>query len=215
MPSLWYLGGQTIVKAGWASARAVAIEFVSQYTSGWQWQLYAGRQRIGVTDAATDRRIVGQLIVDDVPAPLTLIRVRDDQRLTDFGPQLPSVPWHRFELLWSATSFPADTARFVLTASTAPGEPPDADNILAEPPFAGDGAYGYRLPPLPRSGAWTYRVTPYDDARPLGNPGTPAEVTVQAAVPPPDVTMFDDGRRFSVNVDEGELMVSFTYGAAA
>ncbi len=210
----WYLGGQTITAAGWAGARAVYVDFVSTYGTGWHWQLYAGRLRIGTTDTSRDRRIIGQLIVSTAPAPLTLIRVDTPNRLTDFGPLLPPVPWHRFELRWSASSFPVDTSRFVLTASLAPGEEPDPANILAEPAFTGDGDYAFRLPPLPRSGDWKYAVTPYDNARPVGNPGTPAVVTVAAAVPPPDVALQEDGTRFSAAIGGGNLLVTFAYGSA-
>lgn len=63
--SLWYLGGHTIVGVGWEGPRAVRVDFVSQYLTGWQWQLYAGRKLIGVTTLPTARSVVGQLLVDD------------------------------------------------------------------------------------------------------------------------------------------------------
>lgn len=209
---MYFLGGHTITKAGWAGPRAVYVEFVSQYTSGWVWQLYAGRKRIGSTLVPADRRVVGQLIVDDAPAPLTVVRVDIANRLTDYGPQLPEMPWHRFLLQWSAASYPADTDRFIITASSAPGEAADANNVLAEPQFIGDGDYQLVLPPLPQSGAWTYRITPVDNALPDGNTGTPEDVTVTAEVPPADLAMQSDGNRFTAAVSGGVLTVSFGYG---
>jgi hypothetical protein len=209
---MWYLGGHTITGVGWDGPRSIAVEFQSTYLSGWLWQLYAGRRRIGTTSLPTQRRIGGQLILDGAPAPLTLIRVPVGERLADYGAEIPPLPWNRFVLGWRAESFPADTHRFQIAAAREPGGEVDPGNILAEPPYAGPGPYTLMLPPLARSGEWTYRITPYDDARPLGNPGTPSDVVVTALVPPPDFVPQADGQRFSVAVEADTLRLGFSYG---
>ena len=209
--SNWYLGGQTPIAAGWVGPRAVYVDFTSSITRGWHFQLYAGRKLIGVTSTTTARRVVGQLVVSDAPAPLTLIRVRSSERTTDFGPQLPRLPWNRFVLVWSAADYPADAHHFRITAAREAGGAVDDTNELALVEYLGDIAYRHALPPLPTAGTWRYRISPRDDARPAGNAGTPTDVTIVAEVPPADFSLDDHGNRFTLTVDAGDLVASFTY----
>ncbi len=207
----WFLGGQTIVGAGWVGPRAVVVDFVSEYTSGWHWQLYAGRTLIGVTLSSASRQVVGQLIVDAVPAPLTLIRVDAANRTTDFGALLPAVPWNRYRLNWSVESYPGDTAHFDILASPAAGEAVDETEPVARVPFRGDGDYSHSLNPFPTAGDWDFRIVPRDNALPLGNAGTPTDITITAETPPPDLAIDSDGNRFTLTVDDGELVAAFSY----
>ena len=209
----FYLGGHTPIAAGWAGPRAVYVDFVSDYLTGWHWQLYAGRTLIGVTKSTTNRRVVGQLLADDAPASMLLIRVDAANRLTDYGASLPDVPWHRFALEWTASGYPVDASHWDLAASNAAGEDVDAENIIARIEYRGDMDYRFVLPPLPTAGAWKYRLTPRDNALPLGNAGTAANITIDAEIPPPDVALLSDGNRFTMAVDgdTSELVVAFSY----
>lgn len=209
----FFLGGMRIVNSGWMGYRAVFVDFVSSHRSGFVFQLYANRTMIGRTTLATERRIIGQLVDEDSPAPLTLIRVDSGNALTDYGPQIPQRPWNRFNLQWSASSFPADAACFEITGSTEADGAIDPENVIARVPFNGDGAYQYALPPIARSGDWQYAVTPRDNSMPLGNAGTSQTVTVAAVVPPPDVVMDQDGKRFTLTADEGVITAEFVYGS--
>jgi hypothetical protein len=209
----FYLGGHTITAAGWNGPRAVFVDFVSQYLTGWHWQLYAGRSLIGVTHSPTARRVAGQLLADEAPASLTLIRVDGASRLTDYGSLLPDVPWNRYALEWEPSGYAADASHWDLTASPAAGEAVDDTNLIARIEYTGDKPYRFVLPPLPTAGEWIYRLTPRDNALPLGNAGTAANVTITAELPPPDFALQDGGNRFtlSVDADAGELVAAFAY----
>lgn len=208
---MWYLGGQTIVAAGWVGPRAVYVDFVSEYTSGWHWQLYAGRTLIGVTAASTSRQVVGQLVVDDAPAPLTLVRVDAANRTTNYGDLIPRQPWNRYALAWTASSYPADADHFQITGSPAAGEAVSDDNVIARVPFRGDGDYRFALPPLATAGEWDFRITPRDNALPSGNAGTPTDVSITAEIPPADLPLDDGGNRFTLAVEAGDLVAAFSY----
>lgn len=208
---MWYLGGHTIVAAGWVGPRAVYVDFVSQYTAGWHWQLYAGRKLIGATTSSTARMVTGQLIVDDAPAPLTLVRVDAANRTTDYGDLLPVLPWNRFILLWTVSGYPADAHHFDVLQSPAAGEPVDTDEPIARVPFRGNGSYNYPPAPLPTAGEWNFRIVPRDNALPLGNAGTATDISITAAIAPADVPFDADGNRFSLSVDEGDLVAAFSY----
>lgn len=209
----FYLGGHTITAAGWDGPRAVFVTFVSDYLAGWHWQLYAGRTLIGATHSPTARRVVGQVLADDAPATLTLIRVDAANRLTDYGASLPDVPTHRFALEWTATGYPADASHWDLTGNTAAGGDVDDANLIARIEYRGDFGYRFELPPLPTAGEWKYRLTPRDNALPSGNAGTAANITIDAELPPPDFALQSDGNRFTLTVDEGagELVAGFAY----
>lgn len=206
-----YLGGMTIVKAGWLGQRSLFVEFVSDYTSGWLWQLYANRTLIGRTSSPRERRVVGQLLDAAVPAPLTLLRVDSANALTDYGASLPAQPWNRFALEWTAAGYPSDAHHFEVTGSLEAGEAVDADNVLANIPFTGNGPYRFVLPPLASAGDWSFAITPRDDALPAGNAGTVEEVTITAAVPPPDLPFDDEGDRFTLSAEAGVVTAAFSY----
>jgi hypothetical protein len=206
-----YLGGQTIVAAGWLGPQSVYVDFDSDYTTGWQWQLYANRTLIGITRLTTDRRIVGQLVTSGVPAPLTLLRVPSADVMTDFGATIPSGAWNRYLLSWTASSSDADLDHWDITAGAAPGDEPDPANVIARVPYYGDRDYSFVLPGLSQPGTWKFAVTPRDNAKPLGNAGTPVVVTIVAAVPPPDLAFSGDAR-FTAAVAAGVLTASFAYG---
>lgn len=208
---MWFLGGMTVVGVGWAGTQAVWMDFVSQYTSGWRWQLYANRQLIGVTDAPGERRIIGQLPPSDIPFPLTLIRVAEANALTDYGPELPRQPWNRYRLRWTAPGLDADTDHFDVIGAIGPGGAADASLVLARVPYVGNIAYGFELSSLTESGQWQFAIVPRDDAQPLGNAGTITTVDVDAVVMPPDVQMDDDGNRFSLSAVGGVATASFVY----
>lgn len=213
MTSPYYLGGMTPFKTGWLGPRAVFVEFASDLTDS-VYQLYAGRKLIGSTISPRERRVSGQLLVDDAPCPLTVVRVPSANRLTDYGPLLPAQPFNRFALEWAAAGYPADAKCFEITASLVAGDPADPDNVLARVEYIGDRSYRFQLPPLPSGGVWTYRITPRDDALPSGNAGTATDVEVDAVLPPADLEMDDDGNRFSLALSAGELTASFEYAEA-
>jgi hypothetical protein len=205
-----FLGGFQIVDAGWSGANAVFVDFATESTAE-LFQLYAGRTLIGSTSRPAERRVIGQLFASDIPYPLSVVRVAIADRLTDFGPRLPRWPWNRFRLAWSASSAPADTHHFDVTASPAAGQPVDSNNLVARVPFYGDGDYGFQPSAIDASGIWTFAITARDNALPLGNAGTPAEVAVHALVPPPDVAFDDAGNRFDLSVAAGSLVAEFAY----
>lgn len=209
--SQWYLGGHTYVGVGWDGPQAVRVDFVSDYLTGWHWQLYAGRKLIGVTSLPTARRVVGQLLVDDAPAQLLLLRVAAASRLTDFGQVIPAEAFHRYAIEFTVSGAQPDTHHFDITGSTAAGGSVDDTNLIARVEYRGDMVYRQPLPALATGGAWTFRVTPRDDALPLGNAGTPTDVTITAELPPADLALLDDGNRFTLAVDAGDLVAAFTY----
>ena len=208
---MFFLGGHTIVGAGWTGYRGVRVDFVSQFTAGWFWQLYANRTLIGRTSSPTQRSVIGQLIPSTTDCPLTLVRVDPGSVLVDYGDRLPDLPWNRFGLDWSAESYPADSHHFEITGSRVADGPVDSTNLLANVPFAGDGAYSFILPPITDTGEWSYSVTSRDDALPLGNAGTVQTVSIDALVPPPDFTPTQRGNRFRLLVEDSVIITRFTY----
>lgn len=206
-----YLGGHTITGAGWIGPESVYVDFVSDYTSGWLWQLYANRKLIGRTTSPEARRCVGQLQASTAPAPLTLVRVDPAYLLTDFGLLLPRGPWNRFALVWDAESYPDDAKKFEITASAAAGEEVDPSNLLVTTPYIGEGAYRVPLPPIERSGVWKYQITPRDDASPSGNVGDSIELEVDVVVLPPDLRQDSDGNRFTLSAEAGVVTAAFEY----
>lgn len=207
----YQLGGMTITNTGWLGPQAVYVDFVSTYTSGYLWQLYANRTLIGVTTLPSERRIVGMLQPSGVPAVLTLLLVPTAEVLIDYGQQIPAGPWNRYLLEWTEAAGDADLDRWEITSGVNPGDEPDPTNVLGAVPYYGDRAYSFALPPLDLPGPWKYAVTPRDNAKPNGNAGTPVVVEIEAATPPPDVAFNDDGTRFSVSITGGVLTASFTW----
>ncbi len=207
----YYLGGHRILRAGWAGPTAVYVDFATQHTSGFLWQLYANRQLIGSTEISSDRRVYGQLLPSAIPAPLTLVRVDPGSVLESFGARLPRQPWNRFALTWNVSDFVDDLHHFDITASEHAGGEIVEENILARVPYTGDGTYRFVIPPLEASGTWKFGITPRDDALPFGNDAMTEEVEIIAAVPPPDVEFDDDGNRFSLSAEAGVVTASFAW----
>lgn len=208
----WFVGGHRITKVGWLSPTAVYVDFVSEYTTNWLWQLYANRKLIGRTVSGTVRRIVGQLSESHIPAPLTLVRVDPGNVLTDYGSLLPKVAWSRFNVSFEAETDPdLDTDRFEITGSLTAGGAVNADNLLVTEPFIGTGTYQVMLPPLTGSGVWSYAITPRDDALPVGNAGTATEFEIDAVVMPRDLVMDSSGNRFSLSAASGVVTASFVW----
>ena len=206
----FFLGGHTIIKAGWAGPQAVYVDFRTSHTGDWLWQLYANRRLVGATQVPSVRRCIGQLRSDGAHAPLTLIRVDADNVLTDYGPQLPRQPWNQFTLAWMAAGYPADANHFQITGAVVAGGAVEPTNEIALVPFVGDGPYSFRLPPIGAAGLWPFALTPRDDAEPAGNAGNVLEVTINALVPP-DVRFDADGNRFTLSAVDGCVTASFSY----
>ena len=208
---MYYLGGMTIQYAGWINPTTVYIDFVSQYTTDWLWQLYCNRSLVGCTRSPSERRMVGQLVASVLPAPLTLVRVDAANILTDYSAFLPVEAWNRFKVDWVTAGMSADTDHFDIVESDAPGGSIDLTNVIAKVPFGVDGAYSFELPPFEANGAWAVGIVPRDNALPLGNAGTPATLTANVLTPPPDVAFNADGSRFVAAIAAGVLTVSFVY----
>lgn len=204
------MGGLQITDAKWIGQHSLQISFASNLVNRY-FQLYAGRRLVGVTETTRARRIIGQVMPTLIPAPMTVLAVTPDDRLTDYGPQLPPRPWNRYRLDWSTSAYPSDAKFFDLAASTVAGGAVDSANLIARIEYVGDIAYSFDLPELTSGGLWTYRLTPRDDALPLGNPGTPEEVEIAALVYPKDLALRSDGNRFTAAVEAGVLTCEFSY----
>jgi hypothetical protein len=209
-----YLGGMTIVSAGWLGPQAVYVDFITQYEvgDGWLFQLYANRTLVGATAWQDERRIIGQVLPSGVPTVLTLLRVDAEQITTDFGSIIPAGPWNRYQLRWSESGGSPDLHHWDITQGADAGDSPDPSNVIGRVPYYGDRDYSFVLPPFETPGTWKYAITPRDDAQPLGNAGTPVEVDVVAAVPPPDVAFEgEDTPRFTASIAGGVLTAAFSW----
>lgn len=204
------MGGLKITDMRWVGPHTLQVKIATNLFNRF-FQLYAGRRLVGVTESTTARRILGQVMPTRISAPMTVLAVTPDDRLTDFGPQLPPRPWNRYRLDWSAASYPPDSRFFDLTSSPAAGEEVDEETVLARIEYFGDISYRFDLPELTEGGLWKYRLTPRDDALPQGNAGTSATVEIAALVYPADLVLDEDGNRFAVEVESGSLTASFTY----
>jgi hypothetical protein len=208
--------GHNVTGVEWEGPHALRVDFESPHATQYH-QLYAGRTLIGV--AAPGATVVrGQMTYETTSAPLTVLAVDPGEQSTDHGSKLPERPWNRFQLSWSAASYPADSERFEVYGAAEPATAPDAADRLGSVPFTGDGAYTFDAPGVPLGGSneWRYGVTPYDDTKgddPLseGNAGTEAVISVQAHCVPRDVGYDSDGKRFTVTETGGTATVTFTY----
>lgn len=205
-----FLGGFVMTDVRPAGVTAIAVIVESDFTDRY-FQLYAGRRLIGVTDSPGQLRIIGQLQPADCPHALTPVMVTADDRLTNFGPQLPPRPLNQFRIDWEANSFPADSKWFEISAARTVDEAVDPDNVIYRLPYIGDGLYSSFLPPIDGAGQCAYRVTSIDDAFPDGNATHYEEITAEAIPYPPDVRRGDDGQRLAVDLTTGTLTVSYEY----
>jgi hypothetical protein len=206
---MFFLGGFRITKVGWLGTQSVYCDFVSEFTSGWVFQLYANRKLIGSTREPRTRRVVGQLYANNSPSPLTMLRVPPDQFDTDYGQQIPRQPWNRFALNWS-TSGSSGIDHFDIVSGVNPGDPIDLENVLAKVPFTVDGDYSFEPDPV-IAGTWNYGVVPRDASLPAGTAGTPLTSSVTVVLPPDDVTPAADGNRFSVAAVTGTVTVGIVW----
>lgn len=204
------LGGHRITRIRSTGLAAITVEVESPYTDK-IFQLYAGRSLVGKTPTVGLYSITGQIADTLCPTPIAVVMVDLVDRDTEYGHLLPRRPWNRYRAAWAATSFPADARWFSIHGSPAAGESIDYESPLLRIPFAGDGAYEADLPEITGCGEWSYAIVPRDDALPDGNGGTPAEMSVQAIVFPPDVLVNDLDQRMSVVVADGIATVEFQY----
>ena len=173
-------------------------------------QIYSGRRLVGVSEFAGASKVIGQIDPSHCPSPITIVMVAADERLTDFGPQLPPLPFNQFQIDWEADSFPADAKWFEVTACTEAEGAIDPENVLSRIAYIGDGSYRFTTPAITAPGEWSYRVTPLDDATPGGNAGTAADVAMDVIPYPPDV-LSEDGQRLTAEVADGILTVGFQW----
>lgn len=203
-------GGFEITEVRWVGRASLRVTVATAFT-GRYFQLYAGRQLIGVSSIAGEDFVIGQLFRAHCPHCLTVVMCEEGEQLTDYGSQLARRPFNQFQMAWNADSFPADAKWFELTAATAAGESVDTENVIARVAYIGDGDYRFLFPPVTEPGEWEYRITPLDDAIPSGNAGTPTDVTLSTIPYPPDVLMNDENTRLDVSIAEGVLTVDFEY----
>lgn len=208
---MYFLGGMTVSAVGWINPMTIYVDFVSQFTDGWLWQLYSNRSLIGCTRIPSERRIVGQIVAAALPAPLTLVRVDSANILTDYSQYLPARAWNRYRLNWTTSGMSADTDHFDVIEGTEPGGAIDATNILAKVPFQSDGEYTFELPPFEQNGDWEVGIVPRDNAIPLGNAGATSSQAVTVLACPPDVQFDASGKRLTVSIVAGVATVAFTF----
>lgn len=209
------LDGVWIKSIGWMGRRSLIVEFGTIYTDRLH-QIYAGRCLIGHTRHVAERRIVFQFNpTSGTPAKLMLAAVSDGEGTVDYGDKFGRLPANRYVLSWSASGYPADADHFEITGSTEPGGEADPENVLKRLHFTGDGDYTWETPYLDGSGQHKFKITPRDNCTPAGNAGTATEVTVYSLLPPPDVAFRDDGSRFLLTEDAGEVSIEFEYGGTA
>ncbi|QDT84573.1 hypothetical protein MalM14_22330 [Gimesia chilikensis] len=209
------LDGVWIKSIGWAGRRSLAVEFGTIYTDRVH-QLYAGRCLIGHTRQLAERRILCQYNpTTGTPATLMLAAVSDGEGAVDYGDKFGRLPANRYVLSWTASSYPADADHFEITGSTEPGGEVDPENVLERLHFTGNGAYTWETPYLDGSGYHKFKITPRDQCEPDGNAGTATEVTVYSLLPPDDVAFREDGSRFLLTEDSGEVTIDFSYGGGA
>lgn len=204
-----YLGGFDITNIRWGGTHAIIVTVSTDYTDRY-FQLYAGRRLIGITNAPAERDVIGQLARAHCPHPLTVVMVSGEDRLTDFGAQLPKRPFNQFHVSWTAETYPADATWFEITACTEADGAIDPTNVITRIAYIGDGDYEFTLPPINAPGTWSYRITPRDDAVTEGNATEYTDISADALPYPPDVATVD-GQRLTATIDAGVLTVTFAF----
>jgi hypothetical protein len=205
-----YLGGLAITSARWISTHALRVAFSSTYAATYLYQLYHGRELIGVTDTPLERQIVGQLIPQAWPEPLALLAVTPANKLTDYGASLPPRPYNRVKLTVTPAGW-AGVKQIEVAAGTAVGGAVDVDNVIARTLYDTNRAYQIVTEPLEGTGVWNLEVAGRDDRPPAGNRGTAQAVAVTVTSHPPDLTFIDSaGRRFTPSIAAGVLTVTYT-----
>ena len=207
-----YIGGMRLTRLSWANRGALRVRFETLHTDCLH-QLYAGRQKIGQTLAVGERSFIAKLKLSDGdwPPALTLLAVLPSVSGQDFGDSLPPRPFNRpqIDLITSGVSW-ANAKTIEVVGSDVPGDPIDADNVLARMVYQWEGAYSLLLPPH-RGGFHRRRVQGRDNTPPAGNVGASAETTVRVVSHPPDLVDSGSGR-FSVAVAGGVATIDCEVG---
>lgn len=209
------LGGFVFVPDGmsWATQSLLQVQFESIYGTQALYQLYAGRQLIGVTNATSDRVVEGDFQTALWPEWLTIVAIPPDDPLIDLGELLPPNPYNRVRLRWTTTDWAADGAKFAeITAGRTPGASVDPTNVIGRVNFGVDGDYEFITLPLQGTGLWNFQVTGRDGTVPAGNAGTSLALSVYVMATPPDVATRFDGSRLTASAAAGVLTVGFGYG---
>lgn len=204
-----FLGGFQVTSAAWISSHAIRVGFSTSYGASYLYQLYAGRTLIGATSSPSERSVVGQLQPSNWPQWLQLVAVAPDQRLTEYGANLPPRPYNRVKVRASVAGDTTDALYVELATGTEPEGAVDPGNVVERVLFDEDRVYELLTPPLEGSGLWNLELATRDDKPPDGNRGTPLELTATVLSTPPDVSLVA-GQRFSVALDAGTATLNWT-----
>lgn len=216
------LGGFKILNLGWAGRSSVYVDVFSTHADKLL-QLYVNRKLVGVSAGAGSARLEGQVWDAHLSAaPLSVMAVAESESRTDFGDLLEVEPWNRYFLTWTVPAdYDPDTHHFdVLGASTFDAV---ASTLLFRVPYVGPGTYSEYLPAIrsvpllaPSSAAdrnrwqdWNYKVVPRDNAIPLGNAGTAADITIPALIYPADLVYRANGTRFLATRSASTLSLGY------
>jgi len=206
-----YLGGFVIDSARWIDSHSVAVRFTSTYTDK-LYQLYAGRQLIGVTGNYDDRIVIGTTFQSLYPQVLQLMAVNGDEATTDNGSLLPDRPYNRAKISVTTSGWSGAKYIDVTAGTTAGGAVSDSNRIYREF-FDTNRTYEMIVPETDTfkgSGTWNLEVIGRDDREPSGNLGTAKTLTATVLSPPPDVQLQTDGSRLTVAIETGTATITFT-----
>lgn len=203
-----------ITGAVWLSSQALQVSFASHHTAK-QHQLYLGRTLVGVTTSVTDRTINAHIVPTASPSPLQLVAVDPIDVRTNYGRLLPTRPYNKFLVQWTANNMAADTERFAVFVATEPGTEATVLHQCVE--YHGNGNYQSETPAVDQSGYWSYSIQPIDDAQgadPIteGNYGEGISTEIRAKVYPPDVQLRADRSRFTTSVQGNVMTLGWEYG---
>ena len=204
-----FLGGLRMLDAAYTSPTAIRVTFSTTYTDQ-LYQLYAGRLLIGSTGDLSERAITGQLVPSLYPQHLTIVAVDPAERFTDYGDDLPKRPYNRVRLRFTTSGSPSDIEFLDVVGATVPDGAVDPDNLIERVLFDIDRQYEVLTPALPGTGNWAFEVFARDDKPADGNAGASLALDTDVLAYPPDVELAGDGTRFSVVIEAGELVASFT-----
>lgn len=202
------LGGFTIVEIYWTSQFALNVRFETTYTDK-LYQLYYGRELVGVTTSTTERLVIGTIVTDINPDHLQLVAVDGANRLTDYGSTLPSRPYNRLRVAVDTDGWPADTRVVNLVSGENPGDAASETNVIASEVFDSDRVYNLKSRHFRKSGTFNLAAFGRDDKLPDGNIGDKAEFTASIIAYPADVFNRSDGTRFDLVVSEGVATATF------
>lgn len=206
-----FLGGFEITSFAWLDSHSLAVRFTSTYTDK-LYQLYLGRELIGVTEAFSDRMVIGTMVPTLWPNHITILAVDTDQINNDYGSALPERPYNRAKITATTVGW-TDAKHIDVRAGTAPSGAVSASNLIETIPFDTNRTYSIVVPGTDTfrgSGTWNLEVAGRDDKPADGNLGTPQALSVDVLSHPPDVQIRSDNTRLSVDVSSGTATISFT-----